>query len=313
MKKFFILITLLYSFNSKEIEYQDELMISEEKILFNKLNNNTNIIMNRQEVIFRDYSILCFITLFLGCFITLYGASYNFFLIFEITFFLYYTISIFFKNDSNLNRNLLFVLLFSFISGVLLYIAHKSYLTTNLTKKKEIIKKICYGLIAGCFFNQIIFHFIFEFNPEYENNTLYYILYPIFILIIGCLNIFLPENKALIPCSIFSGFLLIQLSVDRLYKFLDLSKGEKILDIIYFIIILILGFIFQLYHLRRKENEVPDVIYKITYKKNNMDISMQDMTPKNPNETVEMVQKSDKSLDVTDVDNQDNQIDDQDD
>ena len=301
--KYFILVILICSFISKQIYNQYEF-----EILYNEKTSNNNNTSNYtaklkiQEKIFTDYSILLFIILIFGCFITLYGAYYDFFLIIKITLFLYYTISIFFSYaGDNTNRNLLFVLLFSFISGVLIYIVYKSYKET--IKKHLIIKKILSGIMTGCFLNQIIFHFILEFNPNFDNNDLYYILFPIFLVLFGVINCFIPEKIISIPCALFSGFFFIQLSMDnfcnfkdktskKILDYADLSTSEKILDIVYFIAIIGLAFFFQMYHLKRKTFEEPNFnANKISIKKN-IDISYQDVTYHTPNETIELPEKT---------------------
>ena len=315
--KYFVLIILIYTFISKQVDNNNNNdVIQEEKInlliddyLDYIINYNDTIKLQIQEKIFLEYPILPFTILIIGCFITLYGAYYNFFLIIKITLFLYYLITIFFSYDVKyINRNLLFVLLFSFISAVLIFIIYKSQM--KLITKYLIIKKICYGAMTGCFLNQIIFHFILEFNTDFTNYNLYYILFPIFILIFAILNIFIPEKIAFIPCAIISGFFFIQLSIDNLYIPFDLSTTDKVFDIIYFIIIIVLGFLYQIYHLNRKQNEKPISIDTISYKKN-MDISMQNTSHQYVNESIEMVEKDGKNLDVTEE--VDNHIDDQDD
>ena len=120
----------------------------------------SDLILQNQEHIFEYYGILPFIIFTLGCFMILYGAYYNYYLIMKVTLFLYYIISIFisFKEDT-IRRDLLFILLFSFISGVLIYIIYKSQI--KFFESHMYIKKIVYGAITGCFLNQIIFHFIY--------------------------------------------------------------------------------------------------------------------------------------------------------
>ena len=275
----------------------------------NKLNNDSAKLLI-QEKIFNDYNIFPYILILFGCFIILYGAYYNFFFIVQFTLFLYYLISIFIKNNEVLRRNLLFVLLFSFISSVLLYIIYRQY--TQFIEKHIHIKKVFSGAMSGCFLILIIFHFIHEFKSDYNQNT-YYILLPILIIIFGVANVFIPTKFAFIPCSIISGLFLIQLGIDSLLGN-NLNKTEQILDIIFFIIFTILTTIFQIYHLKRKEKEKPDIINTIkTFVKKNLDITMDNS--QNSGEHKEFEEKGRDSFKENDEvdETQDNQINDQDD
>ena len=275
----------------------------------NKLNNDSAKLLI-QEKIFTDYNIFPYILILFGCFIILYGAYYNFFFIVQFTLFLYYLISIFIKNNEVLRRNLLFVLLFSFISSVLLYIIYRQY--TQFIEKHIYIKKVFSGAMSGCFLILIIFHFIHEFKSDYNQNT-YYILLPILIVVFGVGNVFIPKKFAFIPCSIISGLFLIQLGIDSLLGN-NLNKTEQILDIIFFIIFTILTTIFQIYHLKRKEKEKPDIINTIkTFVKKNLDITMDNS--QNSGEHKEFEEKGRDSFKENDEvdETQDNQINDQDD
>ena len=264
-----------------------------------------------QEKIFNDYPILPYVCLVFGCFIILYGAYYNFFFIIQFTLFLYYLVSIFIKYDSEvLNRNLLFVLLFSFITSILLFIIYRSYV--DFIESHIHIKKAFFGAMTGCFLILIIFHFIHEFDTYYKQNV-YYILLPIVTAVIGVVNAFIPIKIAFIPCSVISGLFFIQLGVDSLFG-INLNKTDKIIDIILFIIFTILTTVFQIYHLKRKETEKPGINNSVqTYVRKNLDISL-DKT-QNSSEHKEMGEKhrdSIKSSDEVD-ETQENQINDQDD
>ena len=264
-----------------------------------------------QEKIFNDYPILPYVCLVFGCFIILYGAYYNFFFIIQFTLFLYYLVSIFIKYDSEvLNRNLLFVLLFSFITSILLFIIYRSYV--DFIESHSHIKKAFFGAMTGCFLILIIFHFIHEFDTYYKQNV-YYILLPIVTAVIGVVNAFIPIKIAFIPCSVISGLFFIQLGVDSLFG-INLNKTDKIIDIILFIIFTILTTVFQIYHLKRKETEKPGIDNSVqTYVRKNLDISL-DKT-QNSSEHKEMGEKyrdSIKSSDEID-ETQENQINDQDD
>jgi cell division protein FtsL len=270
--------------------------------------------LQNQEHIFEYYGILPFIIFTLGCFIILYGAYYNYFLIMKVTLFLYYIISIFisFKEDT-IRRDLLFILLFSFISGVLIYIIYKSQI--KFFESHIYIKKIVYGAITGCFLNQIIFHFIYSFENKLEN-TSYFISFPILILLFALVNIPIPDKIAFIPCSVVTGLFFIQSGIDNLFYALEISGAEKILDIIFLVIISILAFFYQIYHLNRKKEEVPGLLQKVkTNVRKNLDIT-QDEQEVSPNTTTELMEKNNRDLNKTNDEvneTQDNQIDDQDD
>ena len=283
-----------------------DVLIEETK---NELNSDSPKLLI-QEKIFYEFNILPYIIILFGCFIILYGAYYNFFFIIQFTLFLYFLFSIFIKYNEVLTRNLLFVLLFSFISSVLLYIIYRSY--TQFIENHIHIKKAFSGAMTGCFLVLIIFHFIHEFKDIYNKN-IYYIVFPILIIIFGVTNAFIPTKFAFIPCSIISGLFFIQLSIDSLFGN-NLSEIERILDIIFFIILAILTTIFQIYHLKRKEKEKPDILNPIkTYVKKNLDITMDN--GQNSGEQKELEEKGRDSIkDNDEVDEtQDNQINDQDD
>ncbi len=303
--KILFLINLIYPIISK-IPF-DEFIEEVENL--NLIANSSKILI--QEKIFNENPILPYVIILFGCFIILYGAYYNFFFIIKTTLFLYYIFSLFIKYDKDvLERNLLFILLFAFISAVLLYIVIKSYI--KFIESHIYIKKAVLGAMTGCFLTLIIFHFIHEFNVEYNTN-LYYIFFPIMIVIIGVLNVFFPIKIAFVPCSVISGLFFIQLSIDCLFG-TNLNNGEKILDIVFFVIFFILSFLFQIYHLKRKEKETPGAIHTIkTIVKKNLDITLDNN--QSINEYREMGDKNRESIKSNDEvdETQDNQIDDQDD
>ena len=297
--KILSLIILIYPIISK---------IPEDEFINLNANITNNILKQQnQEIIFSNNAILPYIILSFGVFIILYGAYYNFFIVIKLTLFLYYILSLFISTDDpNKTRNLLFILLFSFMSSVLLYITYKSQIKTV---NKYYLKHIFFGMMTGCFLNQLIFHFVYTFKNNYEQN-IYYILFPIFIVIFGIANIKLPKKIVFIPCSVVSGLFFIKLSIDGLLNY-ELKKGEKIIDLIVCIIIAVLAFIYQIYHLNRKKGETPGIfidneIREIPTKKN-LDISQAQNL--NSSNSQEMMNKTSGEVDVT----QDNNIDDQDD
>ena len=256
--------------------------------------------LSSQEYIFHKGGTYSIIILIIGCFLTLYGAYYNFFMIFESALFLYYIISMFIScneenGETDFRRNLLFALYFALITGVLLFIIYKSQI--KLINKYIYIKKIFYGMFTGCFLCEIIFHFIYSFNNEYNQN-IYYILFPIMIVVSGLGTIFIPDQIFSIPCSVISGSFFIQLSIDNLLNDpYEIKTVEKILSLIAFIVIVIISFIYQIYHLRGKKNELPSFINEAqTTIKKNLDISQSYSDPQNLNNTysMEMVDKDNR-------------------
>ena len=302
--KIFSLIILLYPIISK--------IPGTELLNFNQVLDNISLTQQKQEFIFKEEGTWPIIIFIFGCFIILFGAYYNFFLIIKFTLFLYYIISIFIKSENieitDLKRSLLFVLLFSFISGVLLYIGYKSFL--KFFEKHYFIKRIIFGAITGCFFTEVIFHYVYTFNDNYEEN-IYYILLPAFIVIFGGLYILIPENIELVPCSVISGAFFIKSSLDNLLGYSD-KKAENIIGLILFIIFIIGTFLYQIYHLKRKKNELPSSVKEVQSTiRQNLDITVTDERQSVNNS--QMLDKTVRGNEEGDVTMDNNNIDDQDD
>ena len=302
--KIFSLIILLYPIISK--------IPGTELLNFNQVLDNISLTQQKQEFIFKEEGTWPIIIFIFGCFIILFGAYYNFFLIIKFTLFLYYIISIFIKSENieitDLKRSLLFVLLFSFISGVLLYIGYKSFL--KFFEKHYFIKRIIFGAITGCFFTEVIFHYVYTFNDNYEEN-IYYILLPTFIVIFGGLYILIPENIELVPCSVISGAFFIKSSLDNLLGYSD-KKVENIIGLILFIIFLIGTFLYQIYHLKRKKSELPSSVKEVQSTiRQNLDITVTDERQSVNNS--QMLDKTVRGNEEGDVTMDNNNIDDQDD
>lgn len=306
--KIFSLIILFYPIISK--------IPGNELLNFNQVLDNISLTQQKQEFIFKEEGTWPIIIFIFGCFIILFGAYYNFFLIIKFTLFLYYIISIFIKSENieitDLKRSLLFVLLFSFISGVLLYIGYKSFL--KFFEKHYFIKRIIFGAITGCFFTEVIFHYVYTFNNNYEEN-IYYILLPTFIVIFGGVYILIPENIELVPCSVISGAFFIKSSLDNLLGYSD-KKAENIIGLILFIIFLIGTFLYQIYHLKRKKNELPSSVKEVQSTiRQNLDITVTDerQSVNNSQMLDKTVRESYKGNEEGDVTMDNNNIDDQDD
>ena len=306
--KIFSLIILLYPIISK--------IPGNELLNFNQVLDNISLTQQKQEFIFKEEGTWPIIIFIFGCFIILFGAYYNFFLIIKFTLFLYYIISIFIKSENieitDLKRSLLFVLLFSFISGVLLYIGYKSFL--KFFEKHYFIKRIIFGAITGCFFTEVIFHYVYTFNNNYEENIYYYIL-PAFIVIFGGLYILIPENIELVPCSVISGAFFIKSSLDNLLGYSD-KKAENIIGLILFIIFIIGTFLYQIYHLKRKKNELPSSVKEVQSTiRQNLDVTVTDerQSVNNSQMLDKTVRESYKGNEEGDVTMDNNNIDDQDD
>ena len=305
--KIFSLIILLYPIISK--------IPGNELLNFNQVLDNISLTQQKQEFIFKEEGTWPIIIFIFGCFIILFGAYYNFFLIIKFTLFLYYIISIFIKSENieitDLKRSLLFVLLFSFISGVLLYIGYKSFL--KFFEKHYFIKRIIFGAITGCFFTEVIFHYVYTFNDNYEEN-IYYILLPAFIIFFGGLYILIPENIELVPCSVISGAFFIKSSLDNLLGYSD-KKAENIIGLILFIIFIIGTFLYQIYHLKRKKNELPSSVKEVQSTiRQNLDITVTDerqsvnnsqMLDKTVRDSYKGNEEGDATMDNNNIDDQD--------
>ena len=305
--KIFSLIILLYPIISK--------IPRNELLNFNQVLDNISLTQQKQEFIFKEEGTWPIIIFIFGCFIILFGAYYNFFLIIKFTLFLYYIISIFIKSENieitDLKRSLLFVLLFSFISGVLLYIGYKSFL--KFFEKHYFIKRIIFGAITGCFFTEVIFHYVYTFNDNYEEN-IYYILLPAFIVFFGGLYILIPENIELVPCSVISGAFFIKSSLDNLLGYSD-KKAENIIGLILFIIFIIGTFFYQIYHLKRKKSELPSSVKEVQSTiRQNLDITVTDerqsvnnsqMLDKTVRDSYKGNEEGDATMDNNNIDDQD--------
>ena len=279
-------------------------------------NDNQYLKLKKQEFIFDNYEIFSFIFLIFGCFMVLYGAYYNFFLIIQVTVFFYYIISLVTPDSSSNIRNLLFILLFSFISGILIYIAFKS--NRKFIDKHIFIKKISLGAITGCFLNQIIFSYIYIFNDNLDQK-IYYICFPSLIFTCGALSNIIPKNISFIPSSVISGMFFIKLSIDNLFSSFVFESGfiEKIIEIIVFIIFVILAFFYQIYHLKNKLSEMPELLTIVTTSiKKNIDITQDEADAQSRDEQRGNSENDNRNSINSNEDGditQDNQIDDQDD
>ena len=122
---------------------------------------------------------------------------------------------------------------------------------------------------------------------------MYYILFPVFIVILGVGHIFIPENIELVPCSVISGAFFIKASLDNLLGYSE-KKAENIALLILFIFLTIAAFLYQLYHLKRKKNELPSSVKEAqTTIRQNLDITVTDdpQSVNNANST-EMLDKT---------------------
>ena len=117
-------------------------------------------------------------------------------------------------------------------------------------------------------------------------------------MVAGLGTIFIPDKIFSIPCSVISGSFFIQLSIDNLLNDpYEIKTVEKILSLIAFIVIVIISFIYQIYHLSRKKNELPSFINEVqTTIKKNSDISQSYSDPQSLNNTnsMEMVDKDNR-------------------
>ena len=236
-----------------------------------------NFTLDNQTRIFGEYILskyygLSFFNLFIGFFILLYGAHYyKIGLIFHSTMFIFY-IFIFlldFNYKESQDYYYLYILLFSFISGVVCRI----FLGDN---DKRIWQLIIYGACFGCFFFKSIIYYFILLNKKYKFSDRYLTIF-FFSIIMGALsNVFIPlGDYAFLPNSIISGSYYIVNSFMHIlntnYTDFNLSnlpsnfvveKGEFKTYLFIQIFLIIFAFFVQIIHLKVKELEDPKVIEK---------------------------------------------------
>lgn len=256
-----------YNFNLSNI---NNLKIFSSENKENNDNNKKNI-TSSGEYIFHEYYyvISCGIFLF-GFFIILYGAChYRLALIINFTLFLYYNIVLFLVNIED-NKNYLFILLFSFLSGVFIYI----FIGTNdENSKKFIIQIIIYGCIFGCFLFKTIVYFLGEIDFNEIKIFFYYLCFYLSIILGGIANFFIYKkvgNYIYLPCSVISGSFFIIKSCDFII-FSENKKNnenEKRTNIIFLILLIFGSTLYQIYHIKYKEIENPEYFEKEKQKQN---------------------------------------------
>ena len=290
--------TKIYINNNKNLLFFNRNEINNTKIFLEHSINDRKI---KDEDIFQKYEMISFLILFFGCFIMLYGAYYyKLALIIHSSLFIYYAISFFYFlyneikkmgiSDENENKNSienssseseseadehilnsLYFSLFSLISGILIYI----FISTDDGKsKKHIIQKFIYGAVLGCFLTKTIFYYIIIFNNDIEYS--YYICLLASLLILLIINFFLPDNISYMLCSSISGSFYIINSLNCIISSNNLENEKNdtfITNIIIHIIIFICSIIFQNYHIKYKNCELPNNYNKEQDDKENLRIS----------------------------------------
>ena len=217
---------------------------------FENLNNTLG-----AEKIFIEYEIISFAVLFFGCFIILYGSYYyKLALMIHSGLFIYYIIAIIpFKEPVYY----LYCGLFSLISGILIYVFIS---TDDIKSLKYKVQKFIYGIGCGCFLYKTMFYYI-AIYPDNNSIIYYYISFFFVILIIGIINYFFPNNLAYFPCSVVSGSFYIINNLNNIICKKTLENNKETFDkisLIIHIIIFIFSIFYQIYHLKYKNNELPN-------------------------------------------------------
>ena len=221
--------------------------------LTNNSEGENNIL--KAEEIFISYEIISFAVLFFGCFIILYGSYYyKLALMIHSGLFIYYIIVII---PFELPVSYLYCGLFSLISGILIYVFIS---TDDIKSLKYKVQKFIYGIGCGCFLYKTIFYYIAFYLKEVDF-IIYYISFSFLILIIGIINYFFPNNLAYLPCSVVSGSFYIINNLNNIICKKTLENNKETFDkisLIIHIIIFIFSIFYQIYHLKYKNNELPN-------------------------------------------------------
>jgi len=246
-------------------------------IINNSINNNKNIFFfNRNEIInslnltnnledenkilkaeeiFISYEIISFAVLFFGCFIILYGSYYyKLALMIHSGLFIYYIIGLIYFKET---VYYLYFGLFSLISGILIYVFIS---TDDIKSLKYKVQKFIYGIGCGCFLYKTMFYYI-AIYPDNNSIIYYYISFFFVILIIGIINYFIPNNLVYLPCSVVSGSFYIINNLNNIICKETLENKKETFDknsLIIHIIIFIFSIFYQIYHLKYKNNELPN-------------------------------------------------------
>jgi len=313
---FYWLIIFFYSIiyiELKEIKIKKSIFFSHKEInnrnIVNNINYNLFIIINETKVnkiiiveeIFKNNELISFFFLFSGSFIMLYGAYYyKLSLIIHFTLFLYNIIILIFVDINIFNYE--YILLFSFISGLLVYI----FLSTEDRESKRFkIQKIIYGGVLGCFLHKIIIYYINYYmnsfiinNDDIEKyNIIYYITFFLFILIFGVINYFIPDKWAFLPCSTISTSFYIINSLDCI---IDIKTEEDetesfLTSIIIQVLIIFCSFFYQIYHKKYKDSEDPNIYVN---EKDEKDEKYENDVIRNNSASISYTSKSYHSIDI---------------
>jgi len=263
---------------SLKFNYYESLIHLNNFNIYNNTDNNENTTLNNKtrifgEYIFSKYYGLSFCTLFIGFFILLYGAHYyRIGLIFHSTMLIFY-IFIFlldFNYKESQYNSYLYILLFSFISGVFC----GKFLGEN---NKRACQLIIYGACFGCFFFKSIIYYFILLKKNSKYNSRYLSIFFSSIIIGALSNVFIPlGDYAFLPNSILSGSYYIVNSFMHIlsknytdFNYLNLpppnfviEEGEFRTYLIIQTFLLIFAFFVQIIHLKGKVLEDPKVIEK---------------------------------------------------
>ena len=244
---------LIYSVDGK---YQKGLITPKVINLLISEKNDSNT-MNK-DIIFK-HNIIPFGILLLGLLIIFYGAyHFKMGLIIQSSMFIYFILG---KILEDITKELpaekyyYYLLLFSFISGVLINILMSSEKVNSFKYKLQLI-------LYGCIFGFFLSYSIFDYIKRFQNIFLYLILFiPTFIG--GIIYSFNPLKKySFLPCSTISGSFLITKSLN--YTTLQGSNNQdeslnqnNIICLIIQILLILISISYQIFHIRYKESEDP--------------------------------------------------------
>lgn len=258
-------------------------------------NNNGKVInlLKNGEQNFIDFEAISFYFLIFGFFIIIYGGYYyQLALIIHFNLFLYYILILIVPESSRKDDRIYkFILLFSFLSGFIIYAIIN---TNNKLSRKFFILKIIYGFICGCFLHKIIFYYIYFYTVDIDDkkfDDIYCCFFVSFILIFGAISCFIPDDYVFFSCSTISGSFYIIKFLDCIIVNKDENKKEiDITNIIIQIIVIIFSIFLQIYHKINKDSENPNNYIEEKIETDSARISMASNTSNSNSQNIEIKQ-----------------------
>ena len=244
---------LFYSVAGK---YQKDLITPK---IFNLLNSEKNDLDNMNKDIIFKHNVIPFGILLLGLLIIFYGAyHFRIGLIIQSSMIIYFILGKILEDvtsETSAEKYYYYLLLFSFISGVLIYILMSSEKVNSFKYKLQLI-------LYGCIFGFFLSYSIFDYIKIIQNIFLYLILF-IPTLIGGIIYSFNPLKKySFLPCSTISGSFLITKSLNYTTLLGSNNQDESlnknnIICLIIQILLILISISYQIFHIKYKESEDP--------------------------------------------------------